>query len=139
LPARQGADGVGEVQLAALGGGEALLRARRDVVDDPQHRPSLIRRAGARIVLHDGDALARQVAGADVVRRVDLQRPAVEVLGRGVERVRQGATVIPRPSMPRGTRSTRSAWTPCDVARPTFVNGFSACDTDATPGVAASA
>ena len=48
-------------------------------------------------------------------------------------------TVMPRPSIPPRTRSTRCACTPCDVAAPTFVNGFSACDTDATPGVAASA
>ena len=42
-------------------------------------------------------------------------------------------TVMPRPSTPRGTRSIRSAATPCEVAAPTFVNGFSACETDATP------
>jgi hypothetical protein len=48
-------------------------------------------------------------------------------------------TVIPRPSTPRGTRSTRSAATPCDVAAPTFVNGLSPSDTLDTPAALASA
>ncbi len=48
-------------------------------------------------------------------------------------------TVIPRPSIPRGTRSTRSAVTPCEVAAPTSVCGLSACDTLATPAALASA
>src|SRR3954451_13285111 len=47
-------------------------------------------------------------------------------------------TVMPLPSTPRGTRSTRWAWTPCDVAAPTFVNAFGAWATEATPSVVAS-
>ena len=46
-------------------------------------------------------------------------------------------TVTPRPSIPRGTWSTRSVVTPCEVAAPTFVYGFSACETLATPAALA--
>jgi hypothetical protein len=48
-------------------------------------------------------------------------------------------TVMPRPSTPFGTRSTRWACTPCDVAAPTLVYGRGACATVATPAVRASA
>ena len=75
----------------AVGGGEALLRPRRDVVDDLEHRAALVGADAGRVVLDHGHALGRQVAGADVVGGVDGQRLAVDGLGRGVEGVRQRA------------------------------------------------
>ncbi len=100
--AAERADVVREVDLAAVRGGKAEPRLRRDVVHDLQHRAAFVGVDAEVALLEDGDgrrvaeriAGARQVAREDVVRRV---RPrAVRVVAVGHHADRDATTVDAR-------------------------------------------
>ena len=108
-------------------------------MDDLQHRATLVGTDARREVAQHGDAARGQVARPDVVGGVDGERPPSAFVAAVSKESDSAATVIPRPSMPGGTRSARCACTPCDVTAPAAVTVLTASATVATPGAPASA
>ena len=125
------------------------LRCRGDVVGDLEHRPALVEVAVVlRVVLGSpttgralrGLPVPGQVAGGDVVGRVDGQGLAGDRGQRGVVGVREGAD---RDALAVDARlwtlSTRWRATPWLVASPTWVSGLSAWAMVPVPGRSARA